>query len=360
MASTPAEALYGGISEGARNAQEAENEKARNQLMAYLQGIKGQQEQEQLKTKAGLEGAAGAENWKRVQEALQSGELPEGSGVNFSGTGGVSVTKGYNPLLGLKMQTSGAKDILGEQHKQLDKMETGMQMLQTAKAFLQNPNARNMQELKVLIPMAQGWPARAMGTEISNSGFSGGMWDHMLARFNDIANNPSASPITQEELNTWRGNTETLSNLASKRFDAQKDTFWKSSAPRLGKAMMPSDIEGMRKDYENKIQQSMGDYHNVPWRAGTQAATETPVRSIEGTTTPSPSTGGGIKKYLSGVWNAATGQQQQPAPAQSQLQQAVPPQTTPAVQTPMFDFDAEDKRRAASKVKQSAQQQMGQ
>lgn len=50
--------------------------------------------------KSTVDQTAGDANFKRAQDALQGGSLPDGSGVSFGANGSVGVTRGFNPNAG--------------------------------------------------------------------------------------------------------------------------------------------------------------------------------------------------------------------------------------------------------------------
>lgn len=56
----------------------------------------GAEARKTAQAKADIENKTSQENYRKSIEAIQSGNLPEGSGVSFTGNGGVSVTRGIN------------------------------------------------------------------------------------------------------------------------------------------------------------------------------------------------------------------------------------------------------------------------
>lgn len=215
------------------------------QLAKYMQiGAKGaesgfeQQGQEKLaKLKAQLEQETSDKNIENLKNLITSGTLPEGSGASLTGTGGASITKGYNLLAQSNKEKQG--DAQARMKANSSYMSGLPKISQALQAASEGLNAVNDPDNKMSKGQFLGAATRALG----------------LSRF---PNREEAAQLLPPSLQGQASHFLNWTGLESE--NPMNDADRKAANSFLGDV-----LKSQQEQHENLKQNSLNIYHSSPY-----------------------------------------------------------------------------------------------
>jgi len=224
-----------------------------------IQGIKGDQELEQEKLKDFLKGERTKSDLKLLTDLNDSGQLPEGSGAKV---GDAAFTRGFDPNKPARDAAAQANKLEAARSKHFKDLDKAMDALHIGDSFLQDPNGKNLSDVKAMAVQLQGLPARAFGAEAKASGFDPSVWSNIFNKINQWNGDATQNPLTADDLAAFRNNWKVMRTGAVKKYDADRENFWGNIAPTIAPMV---DIKSLRAGDDARVNSIYGDYHKIPW-----------------------------------------------------------------------------------------------
>ena len=303
------------IAAGASMANATEHEKGeakraaeQQALLKYMQAQKSGSVNEQGQFTPGTEQLgkerAAQRHEEQAQRLFDANRGGGGGSVSANDSGVTINAKEFNPALEeykkAAQRHKEVVDLYKEAHKAFSKEDESVDSMRVMDAFLQNPNSKNLADLKARSVQIQGLPARAFGAEMKNSSFDTAGFSNVMQKINNWTGDQGSNPLTAADLNTFRENYKVMRQGAVNKLDAAHKDFYETRAGELAPSMLEDgSLERQAAAHKAKLSEMYGgDYHKIPWEIPNNPGVPVPPTQAPLSNAPAQKAVSGLESLL--------------------------------------------------------------
>jgi len=285
------------IAAGTKAGAEGDNQFIKGTQQAQQTAQQGQNEQALAKLKNYLEGQTSDSNIEKANDMLTSGNLPEGSGVNISGTGGVGVTRGWNPMTMQQNSAHQAQNFLKTAQGAYKGINDQADAAQSTLDLLNQKNA-NSDKLAVINELKSQGVTRGIATMFDT--MSGGKTIGGTAQdyINYIQNTPNVPAMQDAQRDAMRESVFTRAGLLGKQREQAAQQLTQQGpvvAPQADTSTIVSSFDNPVNQKLQSLQKAQQDY--MSQRQKMQQQGNSPI-SNPSTADANPSTFEKLKSFF--------------------------------------------------------------